>query len=65
MVTAVLGTSDIFDDRSNTDYKNWLQLVHPSAATHVYVSFVEKKVSDQSDGVWTTGTVQCLHQGIL
>ena len=39
--------------------------MQPTAATHVYASFVKKKVADQCDGVWTTGTVQCLYQGIL
>jgi hypothetical protein len=39
--------------------------VQPTAASHVYASFIEEKVSVQCDGVWTTGTVQCLHQGIL
>ena len=65
IVTAVLGATDIFDGRSDTAYKNWLQLVQPTEATHMYASFVEKKVADQCDGVWTTGTVQCLHQGSL
>jgi hypothetical protein len=39
--------------------------VQPTAATHEYASFINKKVADQADGVWTTGTVQCLHEGIL
>jgi hypothetical protein len=39
--------------------------MQPTAATHEYASFINKKVADQEDGVWTTGTVQCLHQGIL
>ena len=54
--------TDTFDGRSNTAYKNWWQLVQPTAASHVYASFVEEKVADQCDGVWTTGTVQCLHR---
>ena len=39
--------------------------VQPTAATHEYASFINKKVADQADGIWTTGTVQCLHEGIL
>jgi len=31
---------------------------------HEYVSFVEVEVVAEEDGVWTTGTVQCLLQGI-
>jgi hypothetical protein len=46
-----------------TAYKNWLATVQPTAATHEYATFINKKVADQADGVWTTGTVQCLHQG--
>ena len=38
--------------------------MQPTAVTHVYASFVEKKVADQCDCVCKTGTVQCLHQGI-
>ncbi len=34
-------------------------------AKHDYVSFVTKTVACQTDGVWTTGTIQCLHEGIL
>jgi hypothetical protein len=34
------------------------------AATYEYASFINKK-DDQEDGVWTTGTVQCLYQCIL
>ena len=65
VVRQFLGVTDAFDGLSNTIYKNWLQLVQPTAATHVYASFIDKKLADQCDGVWTTGTVQCLHQGIL
>ena len=62
---AFLGATDDFDGRSNTAYKQWLQAMQPSAATHEYASFINKKVADEEDGVWTTGTVQCLYQGIL
>jgi hypothetical protein len=56
---------DTFDGRSNTAYKQWLAAVQPTTAKHDYASFVTKKVADQADGVWTTGTIQCLHQDIL
>jgi hypothetical protein len=39
--------------------------VYPSPASHEYVSFINTKVPDHENGVWTTGIVQCLHQGIL
>jgi hypothetical protein len=39
--------------------------VQPSAVTHEYVSFGNKKVADHDNGVWTTGMVQYLHQDIL
>ena len=65
VVTAILGATDSFNGRSNTAYKNWLQAMQPTAATREYASFIKKKVASQEDGVWTTGTVQCLHQGIL
>ena len=65
VVTAILGATDTFDGRSKSAYKNWLQVVQPSAASHDYASFINEKVAEQCDGVWTTGTVQCLHQGIL
>jgi hypothetical protein len=65
VVTANSGATETFHGRSNTAYKNWLQLVQPTAASHVYASFVEQKVAAHCDVVWTTGTVQCLHQGIL
>ncbi len=65
VVTVILGVTYTFGGHSNRVYKNWLKLLQSTATTHVYVSFVEKKVSDQCDGVWTTGTVQCLHQDIL
>ncbi len=65
VVTAILGATDIFNGTSTTAYKNWLQEVQPTAAKHDFASFVGKKVADHADGVWTPGTVQCLHQGIL
>ena len=40
-------------------------MVQPSADSHEYVSFINAKVADHDKGVWTTGIVQCLHQGIL
>jgi hypothetical protein len=60
-----LGATDIFKGPSTTAYKNWLQEVQPTAAKHDFASFVGKKVAAHADGVWTTGMVQCLHQGIL
>jgi hypothetical protein len=63
VATAILGATDTFEGRSMTAYKNWLATVQPTAATHEYATFINKKVADQADGVWTTGTVQCLHQG--
>ena len=65
VVTEILGVTDIFDVTSTTPYKNWLQAVQPTAAKHDYASFVGKKVAAHADGVWTTGMVQCLHQGIM
>jgi hypothetical protein len=65
VVTAFSGATDTFDGCSQTAYKQWLAAVQPTAAKHKYASFVTKKVADQADGVWTTGTIQCLHQGIL
>ena len=32
---------------------------------HEYAYFINKKVAAHENGVWTTGQVQCLHQGIL
>jgi hypothetical protein len=60
-----LGATDTFEGRSNTAYKNWLQKVQPTAATHEYASFINKKVAAEEDEVWTTGTVQCLYQGMV
>ncbi len=65
VVTAILGATDIFNGTSTTAYRNWLQAVQPTAAKHDFAAFVGKKVAAYADGVWTTGTVQCLHQGIL
>jgi hypothetical protein len=65
IVTAFLGATDTFEGRSNTAYKTWLQEVQPTAATHEYASFINKNVAAEEDDVWTTGTVQCLYQGIL
>ena len=65
IVTAIsLGATDTFDGRSNTAYKNWLQAIQPSAVTHEYASFLNEKVAAEEAGVWTTGKVQCLFQGI-
>ncbi len=65
VVTAFSGATDIFDGRSTTAYKNWLQAVQPTAATHDFASFIGKKVEAHADGVWTTGMDHCLHQGIM
>ena len=40
-------------------------MIRSSLSTSSPIFFVERKITDQFDGVWTTGTVQCLHQGIL
>ena len=40
-------------------------MVQPSAASRDYASFINAKVADHDNGVWTTGIVQCLHQGFL
>jgi hypothetical protein len=34
-------------------------------ATHDFDTFIDEKVASHADGVWTTGKVQCLHQGIM
>ena len=65
VVTANVGATDTFEGHSNTAYRNWIQAVQPSAASHEYASFINAKVADHENGVWTTGIVQCLHQGIL
>jgi hypothetical protein len=33
-------------------------------STPEYVSFIDEKFTAEEDGVWTTGKVQCLYQGI-
>jgi hypothetical protein len=33
--------------------------------THEYDCFINKKVVDQEDGIWTTGLVLCFYQDIL
>jgi hypothetical protein len=65
VVTANLGGTDTFEGHSNTVYRNCLQAVQPSAASDEYASFINAKVADHENGVWTTDIVQCLHQGIL
>ena len=66
VVTAIsVGATDIFNGTSNTAYRNWLQAVQPTAAKHDFAALVGKKVAAHAEGVWTTGMVQCLHQGIL
>ena len=65
IVTAISsGATDMFDGRSTSAYKRWLQAIQPTVAKHEYVSFVEVEVAAEEDGVWTTGKVQCLFQGI-
>jgi len=65
IVTAISsGATDTFDGRSNTAYKRWLQAIQPTMATHEYSSFFNIEVAAEEDGVWTTGKVQCLFQGI-
>ena len=39
-------------------------MIHPTAVTDEYASFVNAKVAAEEDGVWTTRKVQCLFQGI-
>ena len=64
-ITAIsLGATDTFDGRSNTAYKRWLQAIQPTAAKHEYAAFFNVDVAAEEDGVWTTGKVQCLFQGI-
>jgi hypothetical protein len=66
ILTAIsLGATDTFDGRSTIAYKHWLQATQPAAATTEYASFIDEKVAAEEDGVWTTGKVQCLYQGIL
>ena len=56
---------DTFDGSSNTAYKRWLEAVQPTDVSHEYAGFVIKKVAAQANGVWTTGTIQCLRQDLL
>jgi hypothetical protein len=65
VVAAFSGATDTFDGHSNSAYKSWLQAVQPTAASHEYASFINEKVADHDNGVWTTGIVLCLHQGLL
>jgi hypothetical protein len=58
-----LGVTDIFNVTSTTAYRNWLQAVQSTAATQEFGAFVDENVAAHADGVWTTGKVQCLHQG--
>ena len=39
-------------------------MLQPTAAKHEYASFIDVKVAAEEHGVWTTGKVQCLFQGI-
>jgi hypothetical protein len=65
MGSVVTAFCETFDGSSNTVYKYWLETVQPTAASHEYVSLVTKKVSTQSNGVWTTDTIQYLRQDLL
>jgi hypothetical protein len=56
---------ETFDGNSNTSSRHWLETVQSTAASHEYTSLVTKKVATQANGVWTTGTIQCLRQGLL
>ena len=58
-----VGATDIFNGTSTTAYRNWLQAMQPTAATQDFGTFIGEKVAAYADGVWTTGMVQCLHQG--
>ena len=51
--------------RTNSASKAWLQAVQPADASHEYAAFFNEKVAAYEQGVWTTGQVQCQHQGIL
>jgi hypothetical protein len=65
MGSVVTAFCETFDRSSNTAYKHWLETVQPTAASHEYASLVTKKVAAQANGVCTTGTIQCLRQGLL
>ena len=56
---------ETYDGSSNTEYKDWLESVQPTVTSHEYVSLVTKKVEAQANGVWTTGTIQCLRQDLF
>jgi hypothetical protein len=45
---------------TRTGYKRYSPLLLP----HDFTAFVGEKVGGHADVVWTTGKVQCLHQGI-
>ncbi len=65
IVTAISsGVTDTFDGHSNAAYKRWLEVIQPTTVKHEYASFFEVKVATEEHGVWTTGKVQCLFQGI-
>jgi hypothetical protein len=64
VTTICSGATDTFDGRSNTVYKRWQEAIQPTTVKHEYVSFFDVKVVTEEDGVWTTGKVQCLFQGI-
>ena len=66
-VFSAAGATDTFtfEGRSNSAYKAWLQAVQPAGTTHEYAAFINKKVAAKEEGVWTTGQVQCQHQGIM
>ena len=60
IVTAIsLGPTDTFDGRSNTAYKHWLQVIHPSAVTPEYASFINAKVASEEAGVWKLYKGKC------
>jgi len=59
------GSPETFSGRSTAAYKNWLQDIQLTDATHQYIPFVDKKVAESFDGVWAIGKVQCRHQGIM
>ena len=48
VVTAISGTMDTFQGRSTTAYKNWLQVIQPTAATCQLASNRHKSVAARS-----------------
>jgi hypothetical protein len=58
-----VGSTDIFNVTSTTAYRHWLQAVQPTPSTQDFGTLIGEKVAGYADGVWTTGMVQCLHQG--